>query len=48
VETFNYAPIALLVVLALAWGWWRKQGSSYEVPAQNFDRSTATYEDEVV
>lgn len=48
VETFNYAPIALLVVLALAWGWWRKQGSSYEVPAQNFDRSAVTYEDEVV
>ncbi|MFF8990822.1 amino acid permease [Streptomyces sp. NPDC014983] len=48
VETFNYAPIALFVVLVLAWGWWRKQGSSYEVPAQSFDRSAATYEDEVV
>jgi hypothetical protein len=48
VETFNYAPVALLVVLAMAWAWWRRQGSSYEVPAQNFDRSAATYEDEVV
>ncbi|MEV5468069.1 amino acid permease [Streptomyces griseoincarnatus] len=48
VETFNYAPIALLVVLALAWGWWRAKGNSYEVPAQNFDRSATTYEDEVV
>ncbi|MGF0173193.1 amino acid permease [Streptomyces sp. Marseille-Q5077] len=48
VDTFNYAPIALFAVLALAWAWWQKQGSSYEVPAQNFDRSASTYEDEVV
>ncbi|TQE29137.1 amino acid permease [Streptomyces ipomoeae] len=48
VETFNYAPIALLVVLALAWGWWRKQGDSYEVPVQNFDGLAAAYEEEVV
>ncbi|MER6086780.1 amino acid permease [Streptomyces bluensis] len=48
VETFNYAPVALLVVLALAFGWWRKQGSSYEVPAKAFDRSASRYEDEVV
>jgi amino acid transporter len=48
VDTFNYAPVALLVVLALAWGWWHKQGSAYEVPAQNFDRSAGEYEDEVV
>lgn len=48
VDTFNYAPIALLAVLALAWAWWQKQGSSYEVPAQHFDRSASTYEDEVV
>ncbi|MFF0201848.1 amino acid permease [Streptomyces sp. NPDC005017] len=48
VDTFNYAPVALIVVLALAWGWWHKQGSKYEVPAQNFDRSAGEYEDEVV
>ncbi|MFJ7342420.1 amino acid permease [Streptomyces sp. NPDC101110] len=48
VDTFNYAPVALLVVLALAWGWWHKQGSTYEVPAQNFGRSGSTYADEVV
>jgi len=48
VETFNYAPIALLVVLLLAWAWWHKQGSSYEVPAHSSDRSASAYEDEVV
>ncbi|MFD8716867.1 amino acid permease [Streptomyces sp. NPDC059629] len=48
VETFNYAPIALFVVLALAWGWWRAKGNSYEVPAQHFDRSAGAYEDEVI
>ncbi|MFJ9961261.1 amino acid permease [Streptomyces avermitilis] len=49
VDTFNYAPIALIAVLTLAWSWWRIQGRhSYEVPAQSFDRSASTYEDEVV
>jgi len=38
---------ALLVVLVLAWAWWRKQGSAYEVPTHSSDRSAA-YEDEVV
>jgi amino acid transporter len=49
VDSFNYAPIALVSVLALAWISWRFKGRrSYEVPAQNFDRSASTYEDEVV
>ncbi|MGJ5898344.1 amino acid permease [Streptomyces niveiscabiei] len=48
VDTFNYAPIALLVVFALAWAWWRKQGSSYEVPASSSDRSASSYESEIV
>ncbi|WP_338684588.1 amino acid permease [Streptomyces acidiscabies] len=48
VDTFNYAPIALLVVLVLAWAWWRKQGSSYEVPASSSDRSASSYESEIV
>ncbi|HEY8987180.1 MAG TPA: amino acid permease [Streptomyces sp.] len=48
VDTFNYAPIALLVVLLLAWVWWHKQGSSYNVPVHSFDRSAAAYEGEVI
>ncbi|MEU9396114.1 amino acid permease [Streptomyces sp. NPDC048324] len=49
VDTFNYAPIALVSVLSLAWIWWQINGRrSYEVPAQNFDRSASAYEDEVV
>ncbi|GAA3827960.1 amino acid permease [Streptomyces phyllanthi] len=48
VETFNYAPVALLVVLLLAWGWWHKRESSYDVPAPSRDRPVAAYEDEVV
>lgn len=49
VDTFNYASIALVSVLALAWISWRFKGRrSYEVPVQNFDRSASTYEDEVV
>jgi amino acid permease (GABA permease) len=49
VDTFNYAPIALVSVLALAWIWWRINGRrSYEVPAQSFDQSAGAYEDEVV
>ncbi len=31
-ETFNYAPVTLLVVLALAWVWWRMAGSKFSVP----------------
>ncbi len=48
VDTFNYAPVALFVVLVLAWAWWRKQGSSYEVPASSSDRSASSYESEIV
>jgi len=48
VDTFNYAPIALLVVLVLAWAWWRKQGNAYEVPAHSSDRSAAAYESDIV
>ncbi|QNP71569.1 amino acid permease [Streptomyces roseirectus] len=48
VDTFNYAPVALAVVLLLASVWWRKQGSSYEVPAHSSDRSASAYEEEVV
>ncbi|MGW4490417.1 amino acid permease [Streptomyces sp. NPDC004376] len=32
-DTFNYAPVALAVVLALAWGWYRAAGRrSYNLP----------------
>ncbi|MFC8350343.1 amino acid permease [Streptomyces sp. NPDC057280] len=49
VDSFNYAPIALVSVLVLAWISWRFKGKrSYEVPAQSFDHSASTYEDEVV
>jgi len=47
-DTFNYAPVALLVVLVLASVWWWKQGSSYDVPVHRSDRSAAAYEEEVV
>ncbi len=46
VDTFNYAPVALLVVLLLAWAWWHKQGGMYKVPAA--DGSAAAFENEVV
>ncbi|MET8980967.1 amino acid permease [Streptomyces sp. NPDC004539] len=48
VDTFNYAPVALLVVLVLAWAWWHKQGSTYKVPAHSSDRSASSYESEIV
>ncbi|MGW4694395.1 amino acid permease [Kitasatospora cineracea] len=32
VDTFNYAPIAGLAVLALAWGWWKAAGDKFNVP----------------
>ncbi|MGW3228694.1 amino acid permease [Kitasatospora sp. NPDC001095] len=34
VDTFNYAPVALGVVLLLAWAWWLKAGRSYAPPVQ--------------
>ncbi|MFJ7280584.1 amino acid permease [Kitasatospora sp. NPDC098663] len=32
IETFNYAPVTLAAVLALAWVWWRMAGSKFSVP----------------
>ncbi|MFB7908373.1 amino acid permease [Kitasatospora sp. NPDC056076] len=32
IETFNYAPVTLAVVLALAWVWWRMAGDKFSVP----------------
>ncbi|MGX4733161.1 amino acid permease [Kitasatospora griseola] len=32
VDTFNYAPVTLLAVLALAWAWWRVAGDKFDVP----------------
>ncbi len=32
VETFNYAPITLTVVLVLAWAWWKLAGNKFSVP----------------
>ncbi|MFE4514698.1 amino acid permease [Kitasatospora sp. NPDC056783] len=34
VDTFNYAPVALLAVMVLAWAWWLKAGRSYAPPVQ--------------
>ncbi|UQA96671.1 hypothetical protein [Streptomyces halobius] len=49
-ETFNYAPVALLVVLALATVWWAVAGRrSYEIPAhRGGDRELAKLEQEIV
>ncbi|MFJ8628157.1 amino acid permease [Kitasatospora sp. NPDC093550] len=32
IETFNYAPITLAVVLLLAWAWWKLAGNKFSVP----------------
>ncbi|MEU6254303.1 amino acid permease [Streptomyces sp. NPDC047043] len=50
VTTFNYAPIALLVVLALASVWWRVAGRDYTVPAAAADANSgmAKIQEEVV
>ncbi|MFF3006703.1 amino acid permease [Kitasatospora sp. NPDC057940] len=34
VDTFNYAPVALLAVMVLAWVWWLRAGRSYSPPVQ--------------
>ncbi|POX43020.1 amino acid permease [Streptomyces sp. Ru73] len=40
--TFNYAPVALAVALALAWLWWRIAGRrSYDIPVRGDQTSTA-------
>ncbi|MFJ9216586.1 amino acid permease [Streptomyces sp. NPDC102383] len=49
VTTFNYAPVALVVVLTLAWVWWRVAGRrNYKVPAASASRELAALEEEVV
>ncbi|MFB7474324.1 amino acid permease [Kitasatospora sp. NPDC056184] len=32
IETFNYAPVTLAVVLVLAWVWWKLAGNKFSVP----------------
>lgn len=48
--TFNYAPIALLVVLALATLWWRIAGRDYKVPTAAADAGSgmARIQEEVI
>lgn len=49
VTSFNYAPVALIAVLSLAWAWWRAAGKrTYEVPARSFDRSADRFDQEIV
>lgn len=48
VTSFNYAPIALVVVLALAAIWWRIARRGYEVPTVAADREMAKLEAEIV
>ncbi|MDH6709192.1 amino acid transporter [Kitasatospora sp. MAA19] len=47
VETFNYAPVTLLVVLALAGAWWRMAGSKFSVPVVE-DPHLARIEEQIV
>ncbi|MGW2539507.1 amino acid permease [Kitasatospora sp. NPDC001574] len=47
VETFNYAPLALLAVLLLAGAWWLLAGRSYNPPVQS-SAELAELEAEVV
>ncbi|MET9293484.1 amino acid permease [Streptomyces sp. NPDC003077] len=49
-ENFNYAPVALVVVLVLASVWWVVAGRrKYEIPlAQTSDPEMAKYEQEIV
>ncbi|MFI6687986.1 amino acid permease [Streptomyces sp. NPDC050485] len=48
VDTFNYAPVALVAVLALATVWWRIAGRDYEIPAVAADTEMAKIQDGVV
>ncbi|ROR46489.1 amino acid permease [Kitasatospora cineracea] len=32
VDSFNYAPLTLLAVLAMAWVWWKLAGDKFDVP----------------
>ncbi|MFD7580838.1 amino acid permease [Kitasatospora sp. NPDC059817] len=47
VETFNYAPVTLLVVLALAALWWRLAGKRFSVPVVQ-DPQLAAVEEQIV
>ncbi|MBV1949082.1 amino acid permease [Streptomyces sp. BV129] len=45
VNTFNYAPVAFFVALALAWIWYRISGRrNYHVPQQTIATHDASYE----
>ncbi|MBV6695674.1 amino acid permease [Kitasatospora aureofaciens] len=46
-ETFNYAPVTLLVVLLLSALWWRMAGRRYQVPVVN-DPRLAAFEEQIV
>ena len=49
VGSFNYAPVALIAVLLLAWLWWRVAGErTYDVPAHHVDRSMDRFDQEIV
>ncbi|MFD9793764.1 amino acid permease [Streptomyces sp. NPDC059070] len=48
IDTFNYAPLALLVALALAAVWWKAAGKGYELPAVPASGTLAEIQDEVV
>ncbi|PKV82690.1 amino acid/polyamine/organocation transporter (APC superfamily) [Streptomyces sp. TLI_146] len=48
VDTFNYAPLALLAALTLAAVWWRVAGKDYELPPVAASGDLAKIQDEVV
>ncbi len=48
VSTFNYAPVALIAVLAAATVWWWRAKHSYAAPAGPADRDLADLEGEVI
>jgi hypothetical protein len=51
IDTFNYAPVALLAVLGLATVWWRVAGRrAYTTPVRprSGDRELAEMSDEIV
>ncbi|MFJ6619609.1 amino acid permease [Kitasatospora sp. NPDC091335] len=47
IDTFNYAPVTLLVVLALAWVWWRMAGKRFSAPVVQ-DPHLAAIEEQIV
>ncbi|MEU3369575.1 amino acid permease [Streptomyces sp. NPDC006660] len=48
VDTFNYAPAALVVMLVLAALWWRIARRGYSVPAAAVDHDMADLESDVI